>query len=349
MTNGVVAGKFWPYHKGHALLLHSAAGQCDFLHILLVGRSDEWPSPTERALGIAQDLAYAGHRFQIHIVGDIETLDDTEESSQVWAKYTPAILGFTPDVVFSSEEYGIRWAGYMGVPHIMVDLARKTYPVSGTQVRNNYYAHKNYLPAQTRAQVLPRVVVMGSESTGTTTLADALGKYYNTVVVPEFGREIAEDYYLEHGVGPPLDFWDEQQFRLVAHGQNAIEERLAREANGVLICDTDALATSVWYERYRHKRHSLYFDKIGLEQAKKHSLYIITSPEGIEWEDDGTRDGKDERMWMHESFLFQARKVKRLYGIPWIEVKGDPHERLAQAVQAIDRLALDKNAYNVLV
>lgn len=343
MTYGVVAGKFWPFHKGHELLLHTAANGCDHLDILLVARPDERPTAQERALAIYENLA--GYHVQVHIIGDIETIDDTEESSQTWAQYTPAILGYTPDVVYSSEEYGTRWAGYMGVPHIMVDLARKTYPVSGTQVRSNFYAHKNFIPPQTKAQVLPRVVVMGAESTGTTTLATALGNYYNTVVVPEFGRQIAEDYYSEHGVGPALDFWDEQKFRLVAHGQNALEERLAREANGILICDTDSLATSVWYERYNDKRTSLYFEHIGLEQAKKHSLYIVTSPVGVDWQDDGTRDGEKERKWMHESFLFIARKAHRERGVPFLEVTGDPHDRLTQAVEAIDRLALDKHAY----
>src|SRR5574338_787805 len=333
MTYGVVAGKFWPFHKGHEYLLHTAAVQCDHLDILLVGRPDEFPAPAQRALAIYESLA--GFDIQVHIVGDIETNDGTEESSQVWAQYTPAILGYTPDVVFSSEEYGVRWAGYMNVPHIMVDLERRTYPVSGTEIRNNFYANSKFIPDATKAQVLPRIVVMGSESTGTTTLATALGRQFKTNVVPEFGRLIAEDYKKKNGVAPPLDFWTDQQFRLVAHGQNALEERYAKSANGILICDTDSLATAVWYERYHQAKSSMYFDEVGMLQAQKHHLYIVTSPTGIPWEDDGTRDGPDQREWMHESFVFMAKQAHRRYGVPWVVVEGSRHERLIHALNKI--------------
>jgi NadR type nicotinamide-nucleotide adenylyltransferase len=293
-------------------------------------------------LAIANDLSGTG-RFKIHIVGDIETIDNKPESSQVWAEYTYAILGKFPDVVFSSEQYGIRWANCMHAEHRMVDLPRLHHPVSGTVIRDNFYVHSNELPDVTKAQVLPRVVVLGSESTGSTTLANQLGEYYVTPVVPEYGRMLAEVYKIKHGVGPPLDYWDEQVFRLVAHGQNMLEERYAESANGLLICDTDSLATAVWYERY-HGKPSAYFNEVGYREAKKHSLYILTDYHGVEWEDDGTRDGENERAWMQESFEFMLNRS----GVPWIKVSGPPDERFKTACAEIDRVALDRHAYGVV-
>ncbi len=343
MTTGIVAGKFWPYHNGHSMLLHYAIKHSDFLHIFLVGRPEQVPPPHDRALAIANNLAETGGKFKIHIVDDLETIDNKPESSAIWADYTYATLGYFPDVVFSSESYGLRWANNMHAKHEMVDLYRYTHPVSGTLIRENYYVYSNELPPETRAQVLPRIVVLGSESTGSTTLANQLGQYYETNVVPEYGRILAETYKAKHGVGPPLDYWDDQMFRLVAHGQNMMEERYAAQANGLLICDTDSLATAVWYERY-HGKSSLYFDRVGFRQAKKHSLYILTDHHDVPWEDDGTRDGQNERAWMQDSFEFVLQRS----GVPWIKVSGDRDERFKAAVAEIDRVALDKNAYSVV-
>ena len=345
MRYGVVAGKFWPFHNGHDYLLNVAAENCDFLDIILVARDLQQPSAMERALAIYESMQ--GYRVKVHIVGDIRTDDDTEESSQVWARYTPEILGHTPDVVFSSEEYGVRWAGYMGAVHVMVDLQRARHPVSGTEIRNNPTEFSDLLPPASKALILPRVVVMGAESTGTTTLANELGFEFLSPVVPEYGRILAEDYKAEHGVAPPLDYWDDQVFRLIAHGQNALEERYARAANKVLICDTDSLATAVWYERY-HGRGSTEIDMVGLKQSQKHDLYIITSPEGVPWEDDGTRDGPDQRTWMHSTFLYMARRAKHFNaGVEVLEVKGTRSERLLQAREAVQRV-LDTRRVPVL-
>lgn len=344
MKYGVVAGKFWPLHKGHAYLLRYAARNCDHLDILLVGRPGEFPAPSDRALAIYEELASRGNNVKVHIVGDINTDDGTEESSQMWAKYTQAILGYYPDIVFSSEEYGVRWAGYMHAVHDMVDLDRKMYPTSGTMVRNNLTKHYKYLPPATNALVIPRVVVLGAESSGTTTLAKALGREYSVPVVPEFGRNIAEQYKKENGVAPPLNYWSDQVFRLIAHGQNAMEEQYARWSGPLLICDTDSLATAVWYERYHNQTSSTELDRIGLEQSKKHSLYIITDYSTVPWEDDGTRDGKNERQWMQESFEWLVKKS----GVPYILVEGSHDERMEQAISAVESHALDRSAYDVV-
>src|SRR5690606_40170198 len=107
------------------------------------------------------------------------------------------------------------------------------------------------MPPATKRFMVPRIVVLGAESTGTTTLANALGAHYNTVVVPEVGRLIEERHRAEGGGGDAS--WDDQQFWLTSRAQDALEERMAEQANGVLICDTDSLATSVWYKYYMAK------------------------------------------------------------------------------------------------
>lgn len=41
------------------------------------------------------------------------------------------------DIVFSSEIYGEELAQYLNAKHVCIDLERKTFPISGSQIRKN--------------------------------------------------------------------------------------------------------------------------------------------------------------------------------------------------------------------
>jgi NadR type nicotinamide-nucleotide adenylyltransferase len=112
--------------------------------------------------------------------------------SQLWANLAKAWCNFTPDIVFTSESYGENWAKYLGCQHLLVDMDRATYPISGTKVRQNPIASWKYLPPATREFYCHRIVIVGSESTGKTTLSENLATRYHTIWVKEFGRELCE-------------------------------------------------------------------------------------------------------------------------------------------------------------
>ena len=112
-------------------------------------------------------------------------------------------------------------------------------------IRGNPLKHFDYLSPMMKSYYARRIVVLGSESTGTTTLANALADHYNTKCVPEFGRT-----YTEWKYGKGNTSWKPEEFIHIANEQNKLEDMFARNANKLLICDTDAFATSVWYWRY---------------------------------------------------------------------------------------------------
>ena len=84
-----------------------------------------------------------------------------------------------------------------------------------------------------------RVSIVGPESTGKTTLARRLADRFGTVWVPEWARTMLER---RNGSLEGLD-WTE-----IVRGQIASEEARARDANRVLICDTDPIVTPLWAE-----------------------------------------------------------------------------------------------------
>ena len=122
----------------------------------------------------------------MHPTAHVRVLDDPgeDDNSRFWAEYTVQRLGYTPDIVFSSEDYGEAYTRYMGCRHIMVDRERVHVPISASAIRSHPLRHWEFLEPCVRAYFVKRVCVVGAESTGTTTLARQLAEHYRTVWVP---------------------------------------------------------------------------------------------------------------------------------------------------------------------
>ena len=218
--------------------------------------------------------------------------------------------------------------------HVCVDPARSTVPVSGTAIRADPAAHWSFLSPGVRAWYARRVVVVGAESTGTTTLARALaahfrlrgGVFADTRWMPEFGRTLTE-LKMAAGVKIADLVWERADFVRVVREQNAAEDAAARAGSPLLVCDTDAFATAIWEERYLGSSSPEV-----RAAARKPALYLLTSDAGVPFEDDGMRDGEHLRGWMTERFRAELATT----GVPWLELTGPYRRRLTTAIEACD-------------
>ena len=168
-----------------------------------------------------------------------------------------------------------------------------------------------------RAWFCRRVVITGAESTGTTTLARALASRLGTVWVPEAGRAVSE------ARGIPAR-WSDEDFAVIARRQQRDEDRAARVSGPVLVCDTDALATCVWQERYMGRSTGAVER---LAASRSYTLSVLTSDD-IPFVQDGLRDGEHLRAWMTQRFRERLQP-------PWIEVRGSVAERVEQVLSAV--------------
>lgn len=318
MTLGITVGKFYPFHVGHDYLIRSAKAQVDHL-VVLVGYK-----PTQQ---IAGQVRAEWIRFMHPEVEVIEVLEDIPNASPPWAERALEVLqGRTPDVAFTSEAYGESWAALMGARHVLIDLQRASFPISGTQLRRDLGTHWQMLTPPAKAYFAKRVCVIGVESSGTTTLAQALAQHYQTVWVPEYGRW----YWEGRRYTPNQAQWHSYEFLQIARRQAAWEDDLATRANRVVICDTDPLATHVWHKRYLGSFNQAVFEIA----AKRHyELYILTAPD-FGFVQDGTREGEHIRQQMHQWFI----DVLNQTGKPYIMVEGPHQQRMAHAIQQIDPL-----------
>lgn len=314
---GVIIGKFYPPHNGHHYLIDEALSLCEVVNVLLCVA----PEQTVPALVRLACLR------EVHPTANIlVTQDDLPENSSLWAKRTIEILGHSPEVVFSSEEYGDRYASYMGAKHVLVDLARTKVPCSGTLIRKDPLNNLDFLSPYMRAYYTKKVCILGAESTGTTTLAKALGEYYNTTWIPEYGR----DYVVEKWKDGYTDVWTSDEFVHIAGTQTKHILEAARKANKVVITDTDAFATWLWHKRYMGTWEERVLEIANLNPC---DLYILTDDD-IPFVQDGTRDGEAIRHSMHQDFVNMLDKENK----HWILVSGTREERMAQSIKLIDKL-----------
>ena len=326
MTLGLVVGKFYPPHHGHKHLIDTARQQVDELIVMLAAH----PSQT-----IPGEVRFAWLR-EIHPDCDVRlVVDELEDDSQQWADFTLEYLGRAPDIVFSSENYGPIYSSLMGSRHVMVDQLRNTVPISGTQIRTDPLLYLHHLEPCVRAWFVKRVVLVGAESTGKTTLAQQLAEHFQTIWVPEYGREHWEQKVSRLTSPEASPSWSSEEFIHIAQEQQRREDLSARQCNRILFCDTNAFATGTWYERYFHARHAL-VDAIG--QQSKADLYLLTAPD-VPFVQDGFRDGQHIRNWMHDRFTEQLTDLyQRDPAVRIVQIHGSYEQRLAAAIAAVDRM-----------
>lgn len=160
-----------------------------------------------------------------------------------------------------------------------------------------------------------RVAILGAESSGKSTLAEALARRHGTLWVPEYLREFVE-------TRQRVPFEADQAF--IAGMQFEREEAAAKRAARFLFCDTTPLMTAIYSRFYWHR-----VDAAVAALAAEHAygLTLVTAPD-TPWEPDGLqRESAEVRTHIHQQVL----SVLEARGIVYSLVAGPLDERLAQA------------------
>jgi NadR type nicotinamide-nucleotide adenylyltransferase len=308
---GLVIGKFLPPHRGHRFLIETALSRCERVVVIICGKPQD-PIPAELRESWLREMVPAA---------TVMLIDDRydENDSRIWAENTLQWLGRAPDAVFTSEDYGDRYAALMGSRHVLVDRERVRIPCSGTAVRNDPWAMEEYLDPPVRAWFVKRIVILGAESTGTTTLAMDLAAALGTTWVAEYGREYSAAKQAEGD-----EIWRSPEFVEIGNEQTRRENIATREARRFLICDTNAFATVLWHRRYMGGNDA---DVTAIGAACHADLYLLTGDE-IPFVQDGLRDGEHLRHDMHGWF----EDALANQSVPWQLLRGAREERLASAI-----------------
>lgn len=167
-----------------------------------------------------------------------------------------------------------------------------------------------------------RVVLIGAESTGKTTLATHLAAHYRTAWLPEYVRQFVE----AKGASPVAE-----DVPAIARGHLAAARAAEAAGHRLLLYDTDLVSTCV-YSRYYYGACPAWIEQASREHHA--DLYLFTDTD-IPWEPDpGQRDGPEVRAALHE--LFREELDRR--GLPYVLLSGSLDQRLRTAIRAIDAL-----------
>jgi NadR type nicotinamide-nucleotide adenylyltransferase len=183
--------------------------------------------------------------------------------------------------------------------------------------------------------MLKKIVIIGPESTGKSTLCEQLAQHFETTWCPEFARE----YLLTNGTNYEYD-----DLLTIAKGQLALEDEYTDtlERNSLpllenggsipLFIDTDMYVMKVWCEFVFGKCHSFITENIA---KQKYDLYLLCNID-LPWVKDELREYPD---------LETRKKLYQIYKnilvnqqVPWVDISGNYEERFTTAVQAVNSL-----------
>lgn len=236
-------------------------------------------------------------------------------------------IGKPIDAVFCGSDYlGTgRFESLYCPESEVVYFDRAEVPVSSTEIREWATAHWEYIPKVCRDHYVRKVLVVGGESTGKSTLVENLALAYNTNFVREIGRDTCE-----YAGGEEFMVEDDLVENFIRQKDEV--RRAARHSNRLLFVDTDALTTGFYCDLLmdddEQKRRLT--DMAGMINATNEwDLVLFLDPDGTDFVQDGTRNEDIMRERRHYSDLLKAWFDK--YGVHCETILGDYLDRFNTA------------------
>ena len=332
--NSLVLGKFFPLHLGHIFLIDTAISQSEMVHVIMTHNSSQSISGEIR-LEALKSIYGDNPQVKIYSISDegLPQYDhECETLDQFYSYWVPLVYNNVKelDAVFTSEDYGDDFARYLGIKHILVDKERKKYPVSGTFIRTNPFKYWDFIPEPIKPHFVKRIVIMGPESCGKSTLTQDLANHYQTNFVIEYGRLV-----YENNGGVTIN-----DFIPISKGRQDLEDWMIKYSNKLLFCDTEDITTYLFSKMYHPNECDKvedYFREI-LNKKPKYDLYILLKPD-CEAVQDGTRQFLEER-WSHYEVI-KSELVDR--GCNFVEIGGDWNNRFKESKKLINDLIYTEN------
>lgn len=323
MRKGFVFGKFMPFHKGHEAMINFALTVCDELTVLVCCSNKEEMPASLRISWIEE--TFAGNRkINIQLLEyDESFLPNTSVTSAtvsaLWAeKFKDLLPGHK--VLVTSEPYGNLVADFMGIEHIPFNIGRDLVPVAASKIREDYKAYWNFLPASVKKHYITKVVLLGTESTGKTTLTSRLAAHFNAGSVLEAGRDLIAD---------SNEFTLDDLYAVARAHADAINRASVADKPLVFI-DTDIYIT-LSYGEFAFNEVLEIDDEIFT--ANKATLYLYLNND-VPYFQDGTRLSEADRNQLD----FSHRWILEKYGVRYEEISGNWDERFEQAVKLVNEL-----------
>lgn len=320
---GLTLGKFAPLHKGHQLLIETALSEMDEVVLIIYDCPETFIAP----LNVRADWIRK-------IYPDVEVIEAWDGPLEVGD--TPEIKKRHEDYVlnrlnvrgithfYSSEFYGEHMSSALGAINRVVDYDRSRLPISGTEIRKNPFAFRQYLHPLVYRDLVINVVFMGAPSTGKTTIAVRLAEKYDTRWMPEYGREYWEEHQVDRRVSA-------EQLVEIAERHLEREEALLLEANRYLFTDTNAITTYI-FSLYYHDTAAPQLARLAERAVSRYDLVFVCDTD-IAYDTTWDRSGEVNRLVMQKRVVADLLVRK----IPFFLLRGDLETRIRYVEEILEK------------
>ncbi len=293
MSMGLVLGKFAPLHKGHQRLIETSLAETDQTVVLIYDCAELDVPPLQVRANWIRTL-YPSVEVLEAWDGPSETGLDPRVTQMHDSYLRKRLSDRRITHFFSSEPYGEHVSRALGAVDRRIDPERQSVPICATQIRENLWGNRQYLSTTVYRDLITHVVFLGAPSTGKTTLACELANRFQTVWMPEYGREYWEQHQSERRLSS-------EQLVEIALGHRQREDKLVEQANRYLFIDTDA-TTTLQFSYYYHDRANPQLISLANEARQRYDIFFVCAPD-IPYDDTWDRSGDAIRMEMHRRIV----------------------------------------------
>ncbi|MBC7534629.1 MAG: ATP-binding protein [Ferruginibacter sp.] len=176
---------------------------------------------------------------------------------------------------------------------------------------------------------IKKVVVIGPESTGKTTLCEKLAAHYKTGWVTEYAREFLGLNGKAYNADDLLTI-AEGQLKNEAYATFNMEH--SKAPTKFLFIDTDLYVIKIWSEFVFNSCANSILTQIA---SRQYDLYLLCNTD-VPWVNDALREYPDKQRREHLFHMYKDAMINQ--SAPWVEINGNYEQRLNRAIDAVNNI-----------